>query len=243
MARTESQCITSSKKAVKQADGGQLQVCADVAEAIPPGRKGVDEKVGEKMSRYADGVGVDVKTLETYRGVGIYYGRVMEFPPTGGFSTVSYLAYRALKARCKDPADALAILKSAVDGGPPPSKSGRWTKDAILDLAPAREPQKKAKGATVDQTPAETLLAEVASKKRGKASDAEGDGDAGDRPSTESDSPAERIVAHLQAAHDELPLIKADLDAERFEELQSHVSDALDLANEALAGRVGGTGA
>jgi hypothetical protein len=246
MARTWSECVSSSRKALARQDIAQHQIGLDAAEAIPPVQQGVDDDTEEKLTRYAEEIGVSYKTLERWRSVAIFFSGVMpQFPPTGGFRSVRYSAYRELQDRYgDDPEKAFAILRGAVESGPPPGTSDRWTWKAILDRIEAADSdgqgQKIPGGDGGDLS--KTLAGQVAKAKTGGRKAAIGT--SGTTPSAkgsvttaaegDSETPEGRIHRHLQGAWNVIPELDRELFADRLDDLRLHVAGALELVRDAL---------
>jgi hypothetical protein len=217
MARTWSECVASSRKALARYDRAQFQIGIDAAEAIPPGTQGVDKGITKQIKQYAAEVGVEPKTLERWRAVAIFYRAVMEFPPTGGFSKVNYSAYRELQERFDHPEDAYAVLRLAAEGETSPD-SGRWTRDAIKALLrrlnkTETQTNAETKPRGRQTTPYDTLREQAAQAAKNAAARSttttttpetktQKDG------SQTSEVPVERIVADLQRVLDDLASIE-----------------------------------
>jgi hypothetical protein len=243
MARTWSECVASSRRALARYDRAQFQIGIDAAEAIPPGTQGVDKGITKQIKRYAAEVGVDWKTLERWRAVAIFYRAVMDFPPTGGFSKVNYSAYRELQERFKNPEDAYAVLRLAAEGETSP-ESGRWTRDAIKGLLRRLNEAETQTNAETKRrgrqtTPYDTLREQAAqAAKNAVARSTTTTTPAETTTPTDggpaSEMPVERIVADLQRVLDDLASIEQLL-GDDYEGVRDHIEQALRLIQEAAA--------
>jgi hypothetical protein len=252
MARSWSDCVASSKSALSRIDEGWSQIGKDAAEAIPPGTQGVDAKITARIAAYADEVGVEASTIERWRSIALFFGRVMDFPPTGGFRNVGYSALRELQTLFPgDAAGAFAFLSDVVENDEPPGKGGRWTRQAILDRLEAEPTSTPDAGGSDDtedgeeggapegDSPAAAMTAAVTSvrKAQAKAKVKAKKGSAGDDQSL---TPAERIHRHLQAVWSELPGLDREVwGDDGVDELRVCVEKALAMTTEVLIGRRG----
>jgi hypothetical protein len=226
VARTWSEYVALSKKALARYENAQFQIGVYAAQAIPKGTQGQDDEIGERIAQFAEEIGVEASTLDRWRSMALFYREAMKFPPAGGFKNVTFSAYRELQAKYDTGADAVAALKAVIESGDPPGKSGRWTWDAISSRLSGPLLDKT----LVDQAAKPHTTTTGAAKSGQPTTSAPGTGtttDGGSGSSSKDDTPEARVRKHLQAAWNEIPNIDREAFGPEFEQFKDHVELAL----------------
>lgn len=123
--RTDAELIEEGRKHVSVIQHAQLELGKLALEFAPIGEASVKTGKYERLHEYADAIGIDFGSLRNYRACASAW---LEHDHEG----ITYTALKALApvVRKKE----LVALMRATD---PPTKSGRWTAPAAVDLARA----------------------------------------------------------------------------------------------------------
>jgi hypothetical protein len=120
---TDEELIAAGRKHAAVIQRAQLELGRLALQYAPIGDASVKTGAYTRLREYADAIGVDEGTLRNYRAVAHAW---QEIPaPCVGFTTMKALTSVAHKDR----------LVELLEKTPPPTKSGRWTVPAAVELA------------------------------------------------------------------------------------------------------------